>query len=139
MLAPKKTKYRKAQCGRNRGRATRGCTLAFGEFGLQLLEPGWISQRQIEAARVAMTRYIKRGGNIFIRMFPDKPVTSKPAETRMGKGKGALDGYVYRGQPGRILYEIAGIADPKVVTRAFQLAQYKLSLRTRIISLKDQL
>lgn len=139
MLAPKKVKYRKAHKGRNSGRATRGCRLAFGEYGLQLLDPGWITQRQIEAARIAMTRHVKRGGTIHIRMFPDKPITSKPAETRMGKGKGGLDGYVYRGQPGRVLYEISGITDESKVREAFRLAQHKLPLATRIIRLEDQL
>ena len=109
MLSPAKVKYRKQQKGKMRGRSKGGVTLAFGDFGLQALEPGWITQRQLEAARVAMTRRIKRGGRIWIRIFPDKPITSKPAETRMGKGKGSPDGWVCVVKPGRVLYEMQGV------------------------------
>ncbi len=109
MLMPKKVKYRKQQRGRMTGKAWRGSTLAFGDFGLKVLEPGWITDRQIEASRVAMTRFIKRGGKIWIRLFPDKPVTKKPAETRMGKGKGAPDHWVAVVKPGKILFEMEGV------------------------------
>ncbi len=109
MLMPKKVKYRKQQKGKMRGKAQRGNTVDFGEFGLKALECGWITDRQIEAARIAMTRYIKRGGKIWIRIFPDKPITKKPAETRMGKGKGAPEGWVAVIRPGRILYEMEGL------------------------------
>jgi large subunit ribosomal protein L16 len=109
MLMPKKVKYRKQQRGRMTGKAWRGSTLAFGDFGLKVLEPGWITDRQIEASRVAMTRFVKRGGKIWIRLFPDKPVTKKPAETRMGKGKGAPDHWVAVVRPGKILFEMEGV------------------------------
>ena len=109
MLMPKKVKYRKQQRGRMTGKAWRGSELAFGDFGLKVLEPGWISDRQIEASRVAMTRFVKRGGKIWIRLFPDKPVTKKPAETRMGKGKGAPDHWVAVVRPGKILFEMEGV------------------------------
>ena len=110
MLMPKKVKYRKQQRGRMTGKAWRGSTLAFGQFGLKVLEPGWITDRQIEASRVAMTRFVKRGGKIWIRLFPDKPVTKKPAETRMGKGKGAPDHWVAVVRPGKILFEMEGVS-----------------------------
>ena len=109
MLAPKRVKYRKQQKGRMRGQATRGGTVAFGEYGLQTLEPGWISNRQIEAARVAMTRHVKRGGKVWIRIFPDKPITKKPAETRMGKGKGSPETWVAVVKPGRVMFEMEGV------------------------------
>ncbi|NJD10874.1 MAG: 50S ribosomal protein L16, partial [Gemmatimonadetes bacterium] len=111
MLAPKRVKYRKLQKGRTRGAATRGNTVAFGDYGLQSTEPGWVTNRQIEAARVALTRHIKRGGKVWIRIFPDKPVTKKPAETRMGKGKGNPELWVAVVKPGRILYEMQGVAE----------------------------
>jgi len=133
MLAPKRVKYRKQQKGRMRGRATRGSTVAFGDFGLQSLEPGWISNRQIEAARVALTRHIKRGGKVWIRIFPDKPVTKKPAETRMGKGKGNPELWVAVVKPGRVMFEIEGIpAD--MARKAFALAAAKLPVKCRVLS-----
>jgi large subunit ribosomal protein L16 len=133
MLMPKKVKYRRRQKGRMRGKATRGNTVAFGEFGLKALEPGWVTDRQIEAARVAMTRYVKRGGKVWIRIFPDKPVTKKPAETRMGKGKGAPEGWVAVIKPGRILYEMEGLA-PDVAAEAMRLAAQKLPIKTKFVT-----
>ena len=130
MLMPKKVKFRKQHRGRRRGRAQRGNTVAFGEFGLQCLEPGWLSNRQIEAARIAMTRHAKRGGKVWIRIFPDKPVTKKPAETRMGKGKGAPEEWVAVVRPGRILYEMAGVTE-SLARRAMRLAAAKLPVRTK--------
>jgi large subunit ribosomal protein L16 len=132
MLMPKKVKYRKQQRGRMCGKAWRGSTLAFGDFGLKVLEPGWITDRQIEASRVAMTRFVKRGGKIWIRVFPDKPVTKKPAETRMGKGKGAPDHWVAVVRPGKILFEMEGVtlAD---ASEAMRLASHKLALRTTLV------
>src|SRR6478735_6526111 len=138
MLSPAKVKYRKQQKGRNRGHATRGATLAFGDYGLQVLAPAWLTQRQIEAARIAMTRYIKRGGRIWIRIFPDKSITSKPAETRMGKGKGAPEGWVAVVKPGRVLYEMQGVTEA-VAKEAFRLAQHKLPVETRLIRREDQI
>ena len=138
MLSPAKVKYRKMQKGRRRGKASRGATLAFGDFGLQILEDAWLTQRQIEAARIAMTRYIKRGGQIFIRIFPDKPITSKPAETRMGKGKGAPEGWVASVKPGRMLYEMQGVTEA-VAKEAFRLAAHKLPKPTRMVRRADQL
>lgn len=133
MLAPKKIKYRKRQKGRTKGIACRGSRLSFGDFGLKALEPGWITARQIEAARVALMRYIKRGGKIWIRIFPDKPITKKPAETRMGKGKGSPEDWVAVIRPGRILYEMEGV--PEAVAReAFRLASRKLPLGTKFLS-----
>ena len=132
MLAPSKVKYRKAMKGRMRGKTKGGSNLAFGDFGLQTLDAGWITQRQLEAARVAMTRHIKRGGRIWIRMFPDKPVTSKPAETRMGKGKGAPEGWVAVVKPGRILYEMQGVTE-EIAREAFRLAAHKLPVRTKLV------
>ena len=137
MLMPSKVKYRKQQRGRMKGKATRGSTLAFGEVGLQILEPGWITARQIEAARVAMTRAVKRGGKIWIRIFPDKPITKKPAETRMGKGKGAPEGWVAVVKPGRILYEMEGLDDASA-REALALAADKIGLRTRFITRESQ-
>lgn len=133
MLAPKRVKYRKQQKGRTRGKALRGNTVAFGEYGLQSLDPGWISNRQIEAARVALTRHIKRGGKVWIRIFPDKPVTKKPAETRMGKGKGNPELWVAVVKPGRILFEIEGI-DATLARQAFALAAAKLPVRTKVVA-----
>ena len=137
MLSPAKVKYRKHQKGRNRGQACRGATLAFGDYGLQVMDPMWITQRQIEAARIAMTRYIKRGGRIWIRMFPDKSITSKPAETRMGKGKGAPEGWVAVVKPGRILYEMQGVTE-EIAKEAFRLAAHKLPVNTRMVRRQDQ-
>lgn len=132
MLSPKKVKYRKQMKGRMRGAAYRGSDLAFGDFGLQALECGRLTAQQIEAARIAMTRSIKRGGKIWIRIFPDKPVTKKPAETRMGKGKGAPEGWVAVIRPGRIIYEMEGIS-PETAAEALRLAAHKLPIRTKII------
>jgi large subunit ribosomal protein L16 len=132
MLAPKRVKYRKQQKGRTRGHATRGNTVAFGDYGLQSMEPGWISNRQIEAARVAMTRHIKRGGKVWIRIFPDKPVTKKPAETRMGKGKGNPELWVAVVKPGRIMFELEGITED-IARRAFELAAAKLPVKTKFV------
>jgi large subunit ribosomal protein L16 len=132
MLAPKKVKYRKQQKGRMRGKAYRGSTVEFGEYGLQALECAWMTARQIEAARIAMTRHVKRGGKIWIRVFPDKPITKKPTETRMGKGKGAPEGWVAVVRPGKILYEMEGVSEP-VAREAFRLAGHKLGFATRFI------
>ncbi len=133
MLMPKKVKYRKQQRGRMAGKAWRGSTLAFGDFGLKALECGWITDRQIEAARVAMTRSIKRGGKVWIRLFPDKPITKKPAETRMGKGKGAPDQWVCVIRPGRILFEMEGVARD-VAEKAMALAAAKLPMPTKVVA-----
>ena len=133
MLSPKKVKYRKQQKGRTKGKAYRGSTLEFGDYGLQALECGRITAQQIEAARIAITRHVKRGGKIWIRIFPDKPITKKPAETRMGKGKGAPEGWVAVVKPGRILYEMEGVAED-VAAEAFRLAGHKLPLPTRFVS-----
>jgi large subunit ribosomal protein L16 len=132
MLQPKKVKHRKQHKGRMRGKAYRGCTLSFGDIGLQAVECSRLSSRQIEAGRVAMTRHAKRGGKVWIRIFPDKPVTKKPAETRMGKGKGNPEDWVAVIRPGRILYEMEGVA-PKVAREALRLAAHKLPVATRII------
>jgi large subunit ribosomal protein L16 len=136
MLAPKRVKYRKQFKGRMSGKATRGNKVSFGEFGLQAIEPAWISNRQIEAARVAMTRHIKRGGKVWIRIFPDKPITSKPAETRMGKGKGNPEGWVAVVKPGRVMFELEGV-DIKTAQRAMELAAAKLPIKTRFV-IRDQ-
>ena len=130
MMMPSKVKYRKQQRGRMRGKATRGGTLAFGDMGLQILEPGWITARQIEAARIAMTRAAKRGGKIWIRIFPDKPYTKKPAETRMGKGKGAPEQWVCVVRPGKVLFEMEGIPE-KSAREAMKLAAAKLPILTK--------
>jgi len=130
MLMPKRVKFRKQQRGRRRGLATRGNTLHFGEYGLKALEPAWITNRQIEAARVALTRHVKRGGKVWIRIFPDKPVTKKPLETRMGKGKGAPEGWVAVVRPGKILFEMEGVTETEA-RRAMQLAAAKLPIKTR--------
>jgi large subunit ribosomal protein L16 len=135
MLVPKRVKFRKQQRGRRSGIATRGSTLAFGQYGLKALEAAWITNRQIEAARRAMTRYIKRGGKVWIRIFPDKPITAKPAETRMGKGKGAPEGWVAVVKPGRILYEMEGISEAEA-KEAMRLAAMKLPIATRFVSRK---
>jgi len=132
MLQPKRVKYRKQQKGRVRGNATRGNTVAFGDYGLQTLEAGWITNRQIEAARVAMTRHIKRGGKVWIRIFPDKPITSKPAETRMGKGKGNPEHWVAPVKPGRVMFELEGVTED-IARRAMELASAKLPVRTRFM------
>ncbi len=133
MLAPKRVKFRKQHRGRRTGIALRGSTLVFGEYGLKALEAAWITNRQIESARRAMTRYIKRGGKVWIRIFPDKPVTKKPAETRMGKGKGAPEGWVAVVKPGRILCEMEGVTEANA-KEAMRLASYKLPIATRIVS-----
>jgi large subunit ribosomal protein L16 len=133
MLMPKKVKYRKQQRGRRKGKAWRGSSVAFGQYGLKAIENGWLTDKQIEAARVAVTRYIKRGGKIWVRVFPDKPITKKPAETRMGKGKGAPEGWVAVVKPGRILYEMEGL-DEGSAREALALAADKIGLRTRFIS-----
>ena len=133
MLMPKKVKYRKTQKGRMRGKAWRGSTLNFGEFGLKALECGRITDRQIEAARIAMTRFIKRGGKVWIRMFPDKPITKKPAETRMGSGKGAPDHWVAVIRPGKILFEMEGVS-LEVATEAMRLAMQKLPVQCKVVT-----
>ncbi|MDZ7638133.1 MAG: 50S ribosomal protein L16 [Bryobacterales bacterium] len=137
MLMPKKTKYRRQQRGRMAGKALRGSTLSFGDYALKSLDCGWITDRQIEAARIAMTRSIKRGGSVWIRIFPDKPITKKPAETRMGKGKGAPEGWVAVIKPGRILFEMEGVSK-EVAQEAMRLAAQKLPTRTKFIS-RDEL
>ena len=133
MLMPKKVKYRKQQRGRRRGLAHRGSTISFGDYALQAMEAGWITARQIEAARVAMTRHVKRGGKVWIRIFPDKPVTKKPLETRMGKGKGNPEQWVAVVKPARILYEMEGVPEP-VAREAMRLAAHKLPVKTRFIT-----
>jgi large subunit ribosomal protein L16 len=135
MLVPKRVKFRKQQRGRRSGIATRGSTLAFGQYGLKAMEAAWITNRQIEAARRAMTHYVKRGGKVWIRIFPDKPITAKPAETRMGKGKGAPEGWVAVVKPGRILYEMEGISEAEA-KEAMRLAAMKLPIATRFVSRK---
>ena len=132
MLQPAKVKFRKQQKGRMRGMAYRGSDLSFGDFGLQAMERGRIHSRQIEAARIAISRFIKRGGKVWIRIFPDKPITKKPAETRMGKGKGAPEDWVCIIKPGKILYEMEGVS-PEVAQQAFRLASHKLPLKTKFI------
>ncbi|MDR3579724.1 MAG: 50S ribosomal protein L16 [Oryzomonas sp.] len=132
MLMPKRVKHRKQMKGRMTGKPCRGIELSFGEFGLQALECGWLDSRQIEAARIAMTRYIKRGGKIWIRVFPDKPLTSKPAETRMGKGKGSPDSWVCVVKPGTVLYEMEGVTE-EIAREALRLAAHKLPLSTKFI------
>ena len=132
-LMPKRSRHRKMQKGRNRGKATRGNTVAYGEYGLQTLEAGWITSNQIEAARIAMTRFIKRGGKVWIKIFPDKPITKKPAETRMGKGKGAPEYWVALVKPGRVMFEIAGIPED-VAKEAMRLAANKLPVKTKFVA-----
>ncbi len=136
MLSPKKVKFRKQQTGRMKGKAQRGSNLNFGDFGLQAAECGYITARQIEAARIAMTRYGKRGGKMWIRIFPDKPVTKKPAEVRMGKGKGAPEGWVAVIRPGKILYEMEGVSR-ELALEAFRLAAHKLPIKTKVIERSD--
>ena len=132
MLLPKRVKYRRVQRGRMRGVATRGNFVSNGEFGLQALEPGWITSNQIEAARIAMTRYIRRGGQVWIKIFPDKPVTEKPAETRMGSGKGSPEYWVAVVKPGRVMFEIGGVAE-ETAREAMRLAAYKLPIKCKFI------
>jgi large subunit ribosomal protein L16 len=132
MLMPKKVKYRKQQKGKRRGKAWRGSEVTFGEYGLKAMEAGWISDRQIEAGRVAITRFVKRGGKIWIRVFPDKPVTKKPAETRMGKGKGAPEGWVAVIRPGKIIYEMEGVSE-EMAQEAMRLAGHKLAVNTKFV------
>ena len=138
MLAPKRVKFRRMHKGRMRGQATRGNHVSFGEYGLMAAAPGWISNRQIEAARVAMTRHIKRGGKVWIRIFPDKPISKKPAETRMGKGKGSPAGWVAVVKPGRVIFELEGI-DEKTARRAMELASAKLPIKTRFVIREQQI
>lgn len=132
MLMPKKVKFRKMQKGRMNGKAYRGSTVAFGEFGLKATEPGWVSNRQIEAARIAITRHVKRGCKVWIRIFPDKPLTKKPAETRMGKGKGSPEAWVAVVKPGRVLYEMSGV-DENLARAALRLASHKLGIATKFV------
>ena len=132
MLMPKRVKYRRVHRGRMKGKAQRGNTLTYGEYGLQALEPAWITSNQIEAARRALTRYIKRGGNIWIKIFPDKPVTEKPAETRMGSGKGAPEYWVSVVKPGRIMFEMSGVSD-EIAREAMRLAAMKLPIKSKIV------
>ncbi len=132
MLAPKRVKYRKQMKGRVRGHATRGVEVSFGEYGLQALEAGWISNRSIEAARIAMTRHIKRGGKVWIRIFPDKPITKKPLEVRMGKGKGNPEGWVAVVKPGRVMFELAGVPEP-LAREAIRLAGHKLPVKSKFV------
>lgn len=136
MLMPKRIKYRKQQRGRMGGKAVRGSRLSFGTYGLKALEPNWITARQIEAARVAMTRYVRRSGKIWIRIFPDKPITKKPAETRMGKGKGAPEFWVAVVKPGRILFEMEGIPED-TAREALRLAAHKLPIKTKFVTASD--
>ena len=135
---PKRSKHRKMQKGRNRGKATRGNTVSYGEFGLQTTEAGWITSNQIEAARIAMTRFIKRGGKVWIKIFPDKPITKKPAETRMGSGKGSVEYWVAVVKPGRILFEMAGVPE-ETAREALRLAAHKLPVKTKfVLANKDE-
>jgi large subunit ribosomal protein L16 len=136
MLMPRRTKFRKQMRGRRNGKAYRGSTISFGQYALQALEPAWINSRQIEAARIAMTRSVRRGGKIWIRIFPDKPVSKKPAETRMGKGKAAPEYWVATVKPGRILYEMAGVPE-EVAKEAMRLAAQKLPIATRFLTTRD--
>ncbi|MBL7032241.1 MAG: 50S ribosomal protein L16 [Nitrospira sp.] len=137
MLMPKKVKYRKMQKGRMTGKAYRGSKVSFGEYGLKAMEPGWVTNRQIESARVAINRHVKRGCKVWIRIFPDKPITKKPAETRMGKGKGALESWVAVVKPGRILYEMSGV-DEVVAKEAMRLASHKLAIATKFVKRMGQ-
>ena len=136
MLLPKRVKYRRVHRGRLTGKATRGNTVTYGDFGLQALEPAWISSRQIEAARIAMTRYIKRGGQVWIKIFPDKPITQKPAETRMCSGKGSPEYWVAVVKPGRVMFEIGGVSE-ELAREAFRLASHKLPIKTKFV-VKEQ-
>ena len=137
MLMPKRAKYRKVQRGRMTGTASRGNKVAYGDFGIQALEPGWITGNQIEAARIAMTRYTKRGGKVWIKVFPDKPVTAKPAETRMGSGKGSPEYWVAVVKPGRVLFEVAGVSE-EVAREAMRLAAHKLPCKTKFVKKGDE-
>jgi large subunit ribosomal protein L16 len=137
MLAPKRVKYRKQMKGRMKGTASRGNEVSFGDYGLQALECGWITSRQIEAARIALTRYVKRTGKVWIRVFPDKPITKKPAETRMGKGKGPSEGWVAVVKPGKVLYEIQGVPEDKA-KEALRIASFKLPISTRFIGRSEE-
>lgn len=137
MLIPKRVKYRKVQRGRMKGKATRGNTIAYGEFGLVATEPAWITNNQIEAARIAMTRYLKRGGRVWIKIFPDKPVTQKPAETRMGSGKGSPEYWVAVVKPGRVLFEMDGVSE-EIAKEAMRLASHKLPIKCRFVT-REQL
>ncbi len=136
MLMPKRVKHRKVMRGNMRGKATRGNFIAYGDYGIMALEPAWITSNQIEAARVAMTRYIKRGGKIWIKIFPDKPVTRKPAETRMGSGKGAPEYWVAVVKPGRVLFELTGV-DEETAREAMRLASHKLPIKTKFVTKRD--
>ena len=136
MLLPKRVKYRRVHRGRMKGKASRGNTVTYGEFGLQATEPAWITSNQIEAARIAMTRYTKRGGKVWIKIFPDKPVTEKPAETRMGSGKGSPEYWVAVVKPGRVMFEIAGVSE-EVAREALRLASHKLPVKCKIVQRKD--
>lgn len=133
LLAPSRTKYRRQHRGRMRGEATRGSTIAFGEYGLQALEPCWMEARQIESARIALTRFMKRGGKVWIRVFPDKPISAKPAETRMGSGKGAVDHWVAVVKPGRIIFEVSGVSE-EIAKEAVRLASHKLPVKCRFVT-----
>ena len=136
MLLPKRVKYRRVHRGRMTGKATRGNKIAYGEFGLVALEPAWITSNQIEAARIAMTRYTKRGGQVWIKIFPDKPITEKPAETRMGSGKGSPEFWVAVVKPGRVMFEIAGVPED-VAREALRLASHKLPIKTKVVKRED--
>ncbi len=136
MLSPKRVKFRKMFKGRTTGLATRGNKVSFGDYGLQALEPGWVTNRQIEAARVALTRHIKRGGKVWIRIFPDKPITKKPAETRMGKGKGSPEGWVAVVKPGRMMFELEGVT-PEIAEKAMALAAAKLGVKTKFVKREE--
>ncbi|MCK4272254.1 50S ribosomal protein L16 [bacterium] len=136
MLMPKRVKHRKEHRGRRRGMANRGNEVSFGDYGMQAQEPAWLTSRQIEAARVAMTRYIKRGGKVWIRIFPSKPVTAKPAETRMGKGKGSPEGWVAVVKPGRVLFELSGVSQ-KLAKEALRLAAQKLPIKTKFVTRRE--
>jgi len=138
MLIPKRVKYRKQFRGRMKGRAQRGNTVSHGQYGLVAMEPSWITNRQIEAARIAMTRYIKRGGQVWIKIFPDKPVSKKPAETRMGKGKGAPEYWVAVVKPGRVMFEMAGVS-PEIAKEAMRLASHKLPIKTKFVVKGEEL
>ncbi len=137
MLLPKRVKYRRQQRGRMKGKATRGNVVTYGDFGLQATEPAWITSNQIEAARIAMTRYIKRGGQVWIKIFPDKPITEKPAETRMGSGKGSPEYWVAVVKPGRVLFEIGGVSE-ELAREAMRLASHKLPIHCKFIRKSDQ-
>ena len=137
MLMPKRVKYRRVHRGRLTGKAMRGNTVSYGDYGLQALEPAWVTSNQIEAARIAMTRYIKRGGQVWIKIFPDKPITEKPAETRMGSGKGSPEYWVAVVKPGRVMFEIGGV-DGELAKEALRLASYKLPIKCKIVKKEDQ-